>query len=153
MRGILLIAVCALLAGCVSTGYRVDPMPTAAIGSANYSSFSRQTMVSINAYRRQHGLPALRSHPVVQTLAMQHSQRQAAAGRLSHSDKVRRNAIARSAGLGGCGENVGTHHRSPQDVVRRWARSPGHRKIMLWPGLRYAAVARYGPYLTFIACR
>ncbi|MBV2186011.1 MAG: CAP domain-containing protein [Rhizobium sp.] len=153
MRGILLIAVCTLLGGCVETGYRADPMPTGAIGPVNYSSFSQQTLVSINAYRGQHGLPPRRSHPVAETLAMQHSQRQAATGRLAHSDRVRRNAIARSAGLDGCGENVGTNHRSPQDVVRRWARSPNHNAIMLWPGLRYAGVARHGPYLTFLACR
>ena len=153
MRNILPIAICALLAGCVDTAYRADPISTGAIAPANYSSFSQQTLVAINAYRRQHGLPALRSHPALQTYAMQHSRWQAAAGRLSHSDKVRRGMFARSAGLGGCGENVGTNHRSPQDVVRRWDRSPGHRVIMLWPGLRYAAVARYGPYLTFIACR
>lgn len=147
--------VCALLAGCVNASYRADPMSTAAISAApaNSASFSRQTLISINAYRRQYGLPALRSHPTLQTLAMQHSQRQAAAGRISHSGKARRGAVARSAGLGGCGENVGYGHKSPQDVVRRWARSRGHRAIMLWPGMRYAGVARYGTYLTFVACR
>lgn len=155
MKPLLAAAFAVVLAGCSETSSRVDPMPTVTIrdrGSTS-SDFSAQTFAAINAYRRQHGLPALRHHPLLTSLALQHSQQQAAVGVLSHNGKDRRTAYAKSrAGMRGCGENVGLRHKSPSDVVRRWDASPGHRSMMLHPQLRYAGVARHGPYLTFFAC-
>lgn len=156
MIAIVVMAAIALVTGCVGSAPVVDTRSTGSIDvpDAGAGSFSGQmTLVSINAYRRDHGLPSLRPHPLLYDLAMQHSRNQAAAGKISHNGSDRRIAAARSAGMGGCGENVGYRHRSPEDVVRRWSNSPGHRRIMLWADMRYAAVARHGPYLTFFVCR
>ncbi len=154
MKGLLVIAASAIVSGCVGSSPTIDTRSTGSVDASSTSnlSFTRQTLASINSYRRIHGLPSVRLHPLLYDLAAQHSQAQAAAGKISHAGSDRRIAIARSAGMAGCGENVGYRHKSPQDVVRRWANSPGHNRIMLWPGLRYAAVARHGPYLTFFAC-
>ena len=155
MRGIIAIAASALVMGCVSSSPGEDTRSTGStsLSDANSGNFAEQTLVSINSYRRQHGLRPLQPHQVLYKLAMQHSQNQAAAGRISHNGSDQRRAVARSAGMEGCGENVGYRHTSPQNVVRHWSNSPGHRRIMLTPDMRYAAVARHGPYVTFFACR
>lgn len=156
MRLALSLLAAVTLAGCTST-IEQRPLPTRTeqirSDSMNSSTFSGQTLIAINQYRREHGLHPLRPHPYLEKLALEHSQRQSRDGKISHLDKDLRTERARqSAGMRGCGENVGVHHKSPSDVVRRWSNSPGHDRIMLWPNIQYAGVARHGPYLTFFTC-
>lgn len=155
MRAIVVIAAFALITGCIGSDPVSDTGTSESVGvsDANSGNFAEQTLASINSYRRQQGLRPLQSNQVLYKLAMQHSQNQAAAGRISHNGSDQRRAVARSAGMEGCGENVGYRHTTPQSVVRHWSNSPGHRRIMLTPDMRYAAVARHGPYVTFFACR
>lgn len=112
-------------------------------------AFEARVLAIINAYRPQKGRAALEIHPRLHQLARQHSQRMAATNRISHDGYHQR---IRQSGFAYCFENVGWNYRTPQALVQGWQRSAGHNRNLLQQRIRYAGLAKVGPYVTFFAC-
>lgn len=74
----------------------------------------------VNAERRQHGLRPLRVTEKLMGVARGWSGVQARQRRMYHSGN-------------GYGENVAYGQRDPEDVMRAWMHSPGHRRNILNP--------------------
>ena len=142
-----------VLATFPSLAYSGDGKPTAHVVLAAAGNFGPQTLALINSYRKSRGLSPLVPNGTLQALARQHSRYQAARNRLSHDGFRQRSAAARAAGISiVCAENVGQKYRSAQSLFAGWKNSPGHRRNLLRPKLRYAGVSVVGDFATFFAC-
>jgi len=92
----------------------------------------------INAIRREHGLPPLRSIAAVAAVARAHSRRMSGGRFFAHRDPAVGDVADRltAAGLGyrAAGENI-AEVRGARDpagmIVDGWMRSPGHRANIL----------------------
>ncbi|WP_245427141.1 CAP domain-containing protein [Mesorhizobium sp. YM1C-6-2] len=142
-----------VLATFPSLAYSGDGKPTAHVVLAATGNFGPQTLALINSYRKSRGLSPLVPNGTLQALARQHSRYQATRNRLSHDGFRQRSAAARAAGISiVCAENVGQKYRSAQSLFAGWKNSPGHRRNLLRPKLRYAGVSVVGDFATFFAC-
>jgi uncharacterized protein YkwD len=112
-----------------------------------------------NVERAAAGRAALTVHPAVTQAALNHSQDQAATGRMSHTGSDGSDAGTRltRAGFtwGAWGENVAAGQRTAQDVVAAWMSSSGHRANMLSSsfttiGVGVATDAAGTPYWTMV---
>jgi uncharacterized protein YkwD len=99
----------------------------------------------INAYRKKHGLKALKLSPELTEAAKAHSRDLAKWDRISHYgsdgsnpwDRVKRTGYnARLAA-----ENVGTGQIDFNEVMRGWEESPGHNKNLLTPDAQHMGIA------------
>jgi uncharacterized protein YkwD len=99
----------------------------------------------INAYRKKHGLKALKLNPELTEAAKAHSSDLAKWDRISHYgsdgsnpwDRVKRTGYhARLAA-----ENVGTGQINFNEVMRGWEESPGHNKNLLTPDAVHMGIA------------
>jgi hypothetical protein len=107
------------------------------------------TLDAINDARLAQGLGPLAPAPLLAELARGHSQRMAREQRLTHDgfdDRRRR------AGAGACVENVALGYSAAAPLVAAWLATAGHRRNLLAPHVRHAAVAAEGRYVTFLAC-
>ena len=101
---------------------------------------------SINAFRAENGLAALRFNAMLDQVAERQARAMAARGDLSHSvdgtlpDRVR----AYGYDVYAAAENIGWNYRSTPAVITGWKNSSGHRKNLLNPRVReigFAAAA------------
>ena len=69
--------------------------------------------------------------------------------RLSHDGFDERKQRAGSAA---CVENVAQGFQAADPLVAAWLSTTGHRRNLLAPRMRRAAVAAEGGYITFFAC-
>jgi uncharacterized protein YkwD len=110
---------------------------------------------AISAYRRAHGLPAVRSDSRLGAVALKQAQAMAASGSVSHS--VGGNFPARVAGLrkSRAAENIGAGFLSFSEMLKQWENSTGHRENLLMAGARRVGVASVSnpnsPYRKFWA--
>lgn len=99
--------------------------------------------------RSEHGLPPLRSDPMLEKAALQQAAYMAQSGRMDHTTgwgkdfatRMRANGID-----GAAAENIAYGGMAPDELFTRWMNSPGHRRNMLDPrfsrfGLAYAREA------------
>lgn len=107
------------------------------------------TLQAINTARAQAGVGELLAAPHLATLAQAHSTHMARTRQLSHDGFEQRR---RQAGGGRCVENVAQGLAAPGPLVAAWLAHGGHRRNLLAPGLRRAAVAAEGGFVTFLAC-
>ncbi|MCW7544198.1 CAP domain-containing protein [Aurantimonas litoralis] len=118
----------ALLAACVGSPGSVD------VGSTREISVDRNVaLATINAFRAENGLGAVRFDPVLGKAAERQARAMAARGNLSHSlDGPLPNRVA-SFGYdwAAVSENIGWNYRSTPAVITGWKRSPGHRRNLL----------------------
>lgn len=99
----------------------------------------------INAYRKKHGLKALKLSPQLTEAAKAHSRDLAKWDRISHYgsdgsnpwDRVKRTGYRARL----TAENVGTGQIDFNEVMRGWEASPGHNKNLLMPDAEYMGVA------------
>jgi uncharacterized protein YkwD len=99
----------------------------------------------INAYRKKHGLKALKLNPELTEAAKAHSRDLAKWDRISHYgsdgsnpwDRVKRAGY--NARL--TAENVGTGQVDFNEVMRGWEESPGHNKNLLTPDAEHMGIA------------
>lgn len=132
-----------------------DPLP---IESGSRSASVIQEVVNIvNHERSKAGLSPLRIHSQLNAAAQAHSDDMARNNFMSHTgsdgssmgDRIKRHGYNyRTAG-----ENVAAGQRSPQDVMRSWMNSSGHRQNILNPnfrdiGVAYANGGSFGIYWT-----
>ena len=90
----------------------------------------------VNAFRARDGLPPLRLSRSLDRSAQSYARYMLRRGYVGHLSAIRASRRFRSLG-----ELVLMHrggHGRPRGTVRAWARSPGHRYVML--GSRYRAI-------------
>jgi uncharacterized protein YkwD len=131
-----------LLALCISMGF------AAAARAGDYAS-------AISAYRRAHGLPAVKSDSRLGEVALKQARAMAATGTVSHSaggSFVTRVAILRKSRAA---ENIGAGFLSFAEMLKQWEDSTGHRENLLMAGARRVGVASVdnpkSPYRKFWA--
>ncbi len=105
----------------------------------------RRVIRLINQRRADHGCRRLELRSSLRTAARRHSQRMAAANRLSHQlpGEPWLGARVERAGYTGwtrLGEVIAVGQPTPARVVRAWMRSRGHRQILLTCRFRHIGV-------------
>jgi uncharacterized protein YkwD len=99
----------------------------------------------INAYRKQHGLKALKLNPELTEAAKSHSRDLAKWDRISHYgsdgsnpwDRVKRAGYRARL----TAENVGTGQINFNEVLKGWEESPGHNKNLLTADAQHMGIA------------
>jgi uncharacterized protein YkwD len=110
---------------------------------------------AISAYRRAHGLPAVKSDSRLSEVALKQARAMAATGTVSHSaggSFTTRVAILRKSRAA---ENIGAGFLSFSEMLKQWEDSTGHRENLLMAGARRVGVASVdnpkSPYRKFWA--
>jgi uncharacterized protein YkwD len=96
---------------------------------------------AISAYRRAHGLPAVRSDSRLGAVALKQARAMALSGSLNHSvggDFAIRMAPLRKSRAA---ENIGAGFLGFAEMLREWEHSAGHRDNLLMAGARRVGVA------------
>lgn len=110
---------------------------------------------AISAYRRAHGLPAVRSDSRLSAVALKQAQAMATTGTVSHS--AGGNFAMRVAPLrkSRAAENIGAGFLTFAEMLKQWEDSAGHRQNLLMLGARRVGVAAVdnpkSPYRKFWA--
>jgi uncharacterized protein YkwD len=117
-----------LLAVCFSLGF------AATAAAADYAS-------AISAYRRAHGLPAVRLDGRLFAVALKQARAMASTGTVSHS--AGGDFSTRVAGLRKtrAAENIGAGFLSFAEMLKQWEESAGHRENLLMASARHVGVA------------
>ncbi len=109
----------------------------------------------ISAYRRAHGLPAVKLDSRLNAVALVQARAMAASGNVSHS--VGGSFSTRVAALrkSRAAENIGAGFLSFTEMLKQWEDSAGHRENLLMPGAKRIGVASVdnpkSPYRKFWA--
>ena len=109
----------------------------------------------ISAYRRAHGLSAVRPDSRLSAVALKQARAMASSGTVSHS--AGGNFATRVAGLRKfrAAENIGAGFLSFSEMLKQWEDSTGHRQNLLMAGARRVGVASVdnpqSPYRKFWA--
>ena len=103
-----------------------------------------QILQAVNSIRQQYRLPPLQIHPSLQKAADEQARLMARTGKMAH--KVGRghgfSARLRRVGYRGlAAENIAKGQQSLSHVLGAWLKSPGHRRNMLHPRMRYFGLA------------
>jgi uncharacterized protein YkwD len=130
----------------LALGFSLGFAATAAAG--DYAS-------AISAYRRAHGLSAVRSDGRLGAVALKQAQAMASTGTVSHSAggnfATRVSALHKSRAA----ENIGAGFLTFAEMLKEWEGSTGHRQNLLMAGARRVGVASVGnpksPYRKFWA--
>jgi len=95
----------------------------------------------ISAYRRAHGLPAVKSDSRLDAVALKQARAMALSGTVSHS--AGGSFSSRVAGLrkSKAAENIGGGFLTFKEMLKQWEDSAGHRENLLLPGVRRVGVA------------
>ena len=110
---------------------------------------------AISAFRRAHGLPAVKSDSRLDAVALKQARAMAASGSVSHS--VGGSFVTRVASLRKhlAAENIGAGFLTFSDMLKQWEDSTGHRENLLMAGARRVGVATVtnsaSPYRKFWA--
>jgi uncharacterized protein YkwD len=110
---------------------------------------------AISAYRRAHGLPAVKLDGRLNAAALKQARAMASTGTVSHS--AGGNFAARVAPLrkSRAAENIGAGFISFAEMLKQWEESRGHRENLLMAGARRVGVASVdnpkSPYRKFWA--
>ena len=110
---------------------------------------------AISAYRRAHGLPAVKSDSRLAAAALKQARAMAASGSVSHN--AAGNFAVRVAPLrkSRAAENIGAGFLSFSEMLKQWQDSRGHRENLLMAGARRVGVASVdnpkSPYRKFWA--
>ena len=109
----------------------------------------------ISAYRRAHGLPAVKSDARLAAAALKQARAMAESGSVSHN--AAGNFAMRVAPLrkSRAAENIGAGFLSFAEMLKQWEDSRGHRENLLMAGARRVGVASVdnpkSPYRKFWA--
>jgi uncharacterized protein YkwD len=110
---------------------------------------------AISAYRRAHGLPAVKTDSRLDAVALTQARAMASSGTVSHS--AGGNFASRVAPLrkSRAAENIGAGFLSFAEMLKQWEDSSGHRANLLMAGARRVGVASVdnpkSPYRKFWA--
>jgi uncharacterized protein YkwD len=117
------------------------------------ADFEKEMMSLINAFRKKHSLGALEWNESLAKAAryhakdmfedkyFEHESYDRVGGKLKKTyntfDRVKR---FMDAGLFANSENIGSGYDTPEEMLKSWLNSPGHRKNILLPNTKYIGV-------------
>jgi uncharacterized protein YkwD len=120
----------------------------ASVGAADYAG-------AISAFRRAHGLPAVKLDGKLNAAALKQAQAMAANGSISHSAAGSFSSRMAPLRKSRAAENIGAGFLTFAEMLKEWEKSPGHRENLLLPGMRRVGVAfvdnQKSPYRKFWA--
>jgi len=117
-----------LLALCLAPGF------AAPADAADYAG-------AISAYRRAHGLPAVKLDGKLNTVALKQAQAMAASGAVSHSAAGSFSSRVAPLRKSRAAENIGAGFLTFAEMLKEWENSAGHRANLLLTGMRRVGVA------------
>jgi uncharacterized protein YkwD len=110
---------------------------------------------AISAYRKAHGLPAVKSDAKLAAAALKQAQAMAASGSVSHSAGGSFSTRVASLRKHLAAENIGAGYLTFPEMLKQWEDSRGHRENLLMVGARHVGVASVAnpasPYRKFWA--
>jgi uncharacterized protein YkwD len=123
--------------------------------AANGAAYASGCAAEISAYRRSHGLSAVRADAALDRIALRQAAAMARGEKVSHDVDgnffVRIKPVHRRL----AGENVAAGFLTCAETVKQWDASPGHRENLRMPGARRVGVASVAkpssPYRRFWA--
>jgi hypothetical protein len=95
----------------------------------------------ISQYRREHGLPAVKTDPKLTAIAERQAQAMARTGIMDHDVDGSFASRISGANLAAGAENIAAGTKTWSDTLRIWKESPGHNKNLLTPGADILGVA------------
>ncbi|QCJ41110.1 sporulation protein [Bacillus sp. S3] len=122
----------------------VQQQPATSQPASTLSAYEQKVVDLTNQERAKNGLPALKVDLTLSKMAHEKSRDMSANGYFSHTsptygspfDMMKKYGITyRSAG-----ENIAMGQRTPEEVVKAWMNSEGHRKNILSPNYNYIGV-------------
>lgn len=146
----------------LSLPVQADPLPEVLsyhtpVMQAEAPSYALDVLRAVNAFRKQHGLPPLHLEPRLTRAAQAHSDYMARNRVMSHTGAHRSDPGDRVSQAGypwrSVAENVAAGQRSPEEVVRAWSHSPGHRANLLSPDATDMGVGFNNLYWTLNVAR
>jgi uncharacterized protein YkwD len=109
----------------------------------------------ISAYRRAHGLPAVRMDSGLNAVALHQAQAMASSGTISHSAGGSFSSRVAPLRKSRAAENIAAGFLSFSETLKQWEDSAGHRENLLMAGARKVGVASVAnaksPYRMFWA--
>ena len=96
---------------------------------------------AVSAYRRAHGLSAVKLDPKLDAVALQQAQAMAATGSISHSAAGSFSSRIAPLRRRGAAENIGAGFLTFAEMLKQWENSTGHRENLLLPAVRRIGVA------------
>lgn len=131
----------AVLAAAAAVTLAVPATAAAPTDVRAVDSLERSVLVEINAVRRAHGLAPLRASGALERAADGHSHAMATLGFFAHDShdgtvfwkRIARSYPSRGYSYWTVGENLlfSTSGLDGAEAVRRWLKSPPHRKVLL----------------------
>ena len=109
--------------------------PALAVPSS--TTYESQVVNRTNDYRSARDLVRLKTHSCVDRFAESNAARMAASHDFEHQDLRR---VLDECNLTGVAENIAYGYTSGNKTVDAWMGSPGHRKNILTPSMRYIGV-------------
>ena len=117
-------------------------------GASDYAS-------QISAYRRAHGLSAVRADSKLDAVALRQAQAMASSGAISHSAAGSFSSRVAPLRKSRAAENIAAGFLSFAETFKQWKESAGHRANLLMPGAKKVGVASVAnarsPYRMFWA--
>jgi len=118
--------------------------PSTTQTSSTLSAYEQQVVDLTNQERAKNGLPALKVDVTLSKMAHEKSRDMSANGYFSHTsptygspfDMMKKYGISYRY----AGENIAMGQRTPEEVVKAWMNSEGHRKNILSPNYNYIGV-------------
>ncbi|MEA2941706.1 MAG: hypothetical protein QOD09_2235 [Bradyrhizobium sp.] len=109
----------------------------------------------ISAYRRAHGLSAVRLDSRLNAVALKQAQAMASSGSISHSAAGSFSSRVAPLRKSRAAENIAAGFLSFAETLKQWEASAGHRANLLMPGAKRIGVASVAnarsPYRMFWA--
>lgn len=118
--------------------------PTTPQTTSTLSAYEQKVVDLTNQERANNGLPALKVDLTLSKMAHEKSRDMSANGYFSHTsptygspfDMMKKYGISYRY----AGENIAMGQRTPEEVVKAWMNSEGHRKNILSPNFNYIGV-------------
>ncbi|MDQ0973783.1 putative YkwD family protein [Neobacillus niacini] len=118
--------------------------PTTTQTTSTLSAYEQKVVDLTNQERTKNGLPALKVDLTLSKMAREKSRDMSANGYFSHTsptygspfDMMKKYGISYRY----AGENIAMGQRTPEEVVKAWMNSEGHRKNILSPNFNYIGV-------------
>jgi uncharacterized protein YkwD len=96
---------------------------------------------AVSAYRKAHGLSAVKLDGRLNAAALKQAQAMAATGSISHSAGGSFSSRMAPLRRNGAAENIGAGFLTYAEMLKEWENSTGHRENLLLPAVRRIGVA------------
>lgn len=102
---------------------------------------AEDAVTMISQYRREHGLPAVKTDSRLMAVAKRQADAMASSGIMDHDVAGPFASRISGANVVAGAENIAAGTRTWADTIRMWKGSPGHNKNLLTPGADLVGVA------------